>query len=1058
MKLIRYIPILLLSGFLKAQTYAPDTSFKFQNALLDLIGYKIQYVVGGNSKVILAYVEYPATGINGKGRSEYAAIDRSGNIIETYSGSYITNSLTEKSFLYTTDSGVYQFNLETKERKHIEPEGKNFNIEKIENDRIITKEFVVLSNSQQFFNYVIYDLQWNRLATIGSSYLETQPNSGNKFNISALRVDVNKNTWISVIKVTKEKLMSLQLYKILPQEKVLTNNHLVFEKSDNDLLIGDYEDAFERYTAFIGDTLAVLKKINQGRDFELRKIDFNGNFLSFNVILPRSFNYSRFLKANSSKSIAFFNRYSGEGVIVDEKGNINYLKGTNVDYEFEVKCDSNSLYYRDNGRKLHEVDLSTLKDNIRGISVPTGHFEGQISFIQSLNNSDYWIGYKTPFTAYSWPHDNSRYYVKYRREKEIFRLPKIVKQFFYIGGNTVAVQTEEGKKILIDGNNNQKELSQIVGELVYADTIHKHIYATDSGQLRRYSFDGIPDTQFIWEGGKLRTNIVVTDDGKIYHAGVRYEATGEKDAGFEEKSVIENTSLVPIFHLRKVWNTVFLFDGRCIDICAASAYLTDQNSGKYIKAEEKIGNNPSYEVYENIIGRDSLVLIGLNKILPNLKLDSSVKIKGTFKESFNRVDYRIGTDKWIDVLPNHDLLVALDNKLYYYTTKNPLWVEIRKLPDEIILTDSLKKNGLRFETFSSDGSEVEVKIRREYYEYGNGQIVTPTYSLDNVGKLEGKKLLLGGQPGRLTLVAQSQNAGQPYYKQVKIINPSTEYSVFGLKDTTLYIDFKPFPLSFTASDDIKSVIIAKVDGEAGYLKDGMIYPTGKPGTITITLSHEATEKYAAHLRTFFWQVNRYSQTISYEGLMPDDMTYVLSDKRFPFKIPGSASSRLPLSYRLVDENLITDKLFEIRGDAVYLQPNYQSILMENGYDKLGKPIRLVVTGNQTGNDQFNPVSSTFSIIFNYWIGNLQSPAATVFPNPFTNYFYVATEEDYLSDILMLDLSGREVYRLKAEKQMELGTTSLKKFGSYFPVTTIPKGTYLLVYYIHGKKYVQKVVK
>lgn len=1058
MKLIHYIPILLLSGFLKAQTYAPDTSFKFQNALVDFTGYKIQYVEGGNSKVILAYVEFPATGINVRGRCEYAAIDRSGNIIDTYSGRYITNSLTEKSFLYTTDSSVYQFNLETKEKKRIEPEGKNLNIEKIENDRIITKESVAIPNSQQAFSYVIYDLQLKRLAVVSSSYLDIQPNSGSQFNISALRVDANKNIWISVIKVSNDKRMSLQLYKMMPQEKELTNNHLVFEKSDNDLLIGDYEPPFGRYTAFIGDTLVVKREINQGKDYELRKIDFSGTYLSFKVILPRSFNRSFFLKTNTSKSITIFNEYSGEGIIVDEKGNVKYLKGTNVDYKFEVKCDSNSLYYRDKWYRFHEIDLTTLEDNIRGASVPTGRFEGQISFIQSLNNSEYWIGYTAPLTPYTWPADNSRFFVKYRRGKEIFRFPKVVKQFFYIGGNTVAVQTKEGKKVLIDGNNNQTELSQIAGELVYADTIHKHIYATDSNQLSRYSFDGISDKQFTWEGGKLRTNIVVTDDGKVYHAGARFEANGKKDSSFEEKSVTETTSLVPIFHLRKVWNTVFLFDGRCIDLCAASAYLTDQNSGKYIKAEEKIGYNPSYEVYENIIGRDSLLLIGLNKILPNLKMDSSVKIKGRFKDSFNKVDFRIGTNKWIDVLPNHDLLVALDNKLYYYTTQNPLWVEIRKLPDEIVLTDSLKKNGLRFETFSSDGSEVEVKIRSEYYEYSSGLIVTPTYSLDKVGRLEGKKLLLGGQSGRLTLVAQSRNAGQPYYKQVNISYPSLKYSDFWVKDTTLYIDFKPFPLSFIASDEVKSVITAKAEGEGGYLKDGIIYPTGKPGTINITLSHGATEKYASALRTFFWKVNRYSQTISYEGLTPDDNTYVISDKRFPFKIQGSASSGLPLSYSLVDKNLITDKLFEIRGDVVYLQPNYESILIENGYDKLDKPIQVVVTGNQTGNDQFNPVSSTFSIIFNYWIGNLQSPAVTVFPNPFINYFYVATEEDYLSDVLMLDLSGREVYRLKAEKQMELGTTSTKKFGSYFPVTNIPKGTYLLVYYIRGKKYVQKIVK
>ncbi len=1049
--------LLFIHGILKAQVYTPDTSFKFQNASIEFPSYRVQYVSEVNSKVMIARIERPAGGVNDINPAENAVIDTEGNVLANFEGYYIANSLTEEGFLYVAPSDPLNgrtsqtifFNIKTLAKTPLNQPLSA--VDKIENERIIVK-----TN-----HFKVYDLRGNLLSTLDINYLGTSGNSKIQFYIGEVRVDENKNVWVWVSKETEGQAAVLQLYRLSPEEKLMTSNHLVFEKSLKELGInGQY---LRGNVAFENNTLVIRSTDLSRKLWEMRKIDFEGNFTSFKVSLPLEahpegyYKQYSFLRAKNTDYLVIDILREGF-FFVDNQGNVSKIQVLDRQYDFEreLKIEDNKLYYKDTKANLHEIDIKTLKDSIKKVPVSTGRFEGQISFIQSLTNADYWIGYRDPYKT-SWNADNERVYVKYRREKEIFRFPKVAKAFLYMGGKTVLLQSFDDEKIRIDENNQQTQLPQIEGRPVYVDTLHQHIYSVNDDKLLRYSFNAVPDTEFKWEGGKLMTNIVVTDDGKIFHAGGLFSPNGQKETGFEEIKISRNGNGVHITHLKKVWNTVFLFDGECSEGCYGVVYRYEQKLNKYIKLDLYSGFYPYFLRHESIVGRDSLLLVGFDKTLPDLKIDSSLQIKGKFRDSFNKYYYLPSSNKWVDILPDKRILATLDNRLYRYHTKNPLWVEIRNLPSYVVLTDSLKKNGLSFETFSSDGSEVTVKVRNEIHTYDRGVV---TASQEHIGKTEGKKLVLGGQTGRLTLVAQSRNGGQPYYATIEVGLPQSQSSYISLKDTALYVDFKPFRPTYYNHSDPGLPLTVEAEGEGGYWKEGLLYPTGKPGVIHITISHKSTLRYAAQRKTFTLQVNRYAQTISYSGRTSPNSVYHLSALRFPFKIPGATSSKLPLVYATIDGNNITDKLFYIRQDTIYLKPDYESILMEEGWNSIEKPIRFVVNGNQAGNDLYNPVNASFSVEFNYWIDKLASQEVTVFPNPLSTYFYIASVKGNVSEVYLYDLSGKEAGRLKSEADIPLGVSANKveTTGNYFSTLQIPRGTYLLVFYVDGKRYTKKVTK
>ncbi len=1050
------------SSVLWAQIYAPDTAFKFENATFELPAYKIQAIIAFNSKTMIARVERPLKNVIGKYTVESAVIDTAGNIKGSFLGTYIRNSLTEEGFWFvpysnrSSDStfSVNYFDLKTFGK--ISLDIKDHAVTKVENDRIITNGSV---NTQYGYKVQtnVYNLQGNRQSLINTTFLSPKITTDNNgFSLQEIRVDPEKNVWVLVIKDNDNQADALQLYKLKPHEQLLTTNNLVFEKST--LQLGMSEEAFLwQQCTFHGDTILVKSTKEFGTLRELLKIDFKGNVLSFKATLslinndPNT-NYI-YLQSTATRYVTFKIEKKGFAFL-DEQGKLSIIRISDVDEE-SIHVENNYLYYADKGLKTYRLDIKTLAITPINRKIPTDTFQEEITNIQSLTNSDFWVGYKDPY-----PYSNIQRFVKFRQGVEVYRFSESVNRIFYLGGNLVLLQTSNAEKVVIDGANNQNYLTGLSGQIVYVDTLRRHIYTSNNDKVNRYFFDGKADDAFLWEGGKLTTNIVVNDDGKIYHAGGRFEANGKRDKQFIEIILRQRFGMgMPIVHIKKVWNSLFLFDGECLEGCGGSVYRYDPSNDKYLKLDPTFTSfTHYYQKYESIAGRDSLLLVGFDKILPDLTKDSSFTVKGMFRTSFNQAFYTPTLNKYVDVLPNHDILAVLDNKIYLYSTKNTRWVEVRNLPSEIILSDSLKKNGITFETYSSDGSDVIVKVRAVKYSYSDGGV--EPYSVDGIARVEGKKLVLGGQEGSITLTAQSANGGDLFYTDIRVGLPTLQSSIIRARpiDTTMYVDFKPFAFSYSVN--INKALNVTTQGESAFIKDGVVYPTGKPGPFVVTISHEATSTHSANTQRLFWRVERYAQTITLEGLNANEIMYNVSTLSFPFKLPVHASSKLPLTFKGIDNNEITAKLFYISNDTVYLKPNYENILKEVGLNKVGIPITLVINATQQGNANYIPISTDFSLAFNYWIENIEEPTVSVFPNPFKDHLYITSDNYNVPEAYLFDVSGKELMKLKIENQVWLGKSATKKerIGNYFSIFSVPQGNYILVFFIDGKRYVQKITK
>ncbi len=1023
-------------NFARAQVYAPDTTFHFHNAVFNIQAYKFTNIYATNNKFTLANVELPAKEENNVSNSPLILIDSTGKITGTFPNStLIPNSFSENGFWFSTydnsyynDSAFffhyYDFKTLQKTTHSFKKPGNYYSSIKIENGCLMLRQ-----EPEGYQSFYIYSLEGKLLSTINTKTLYKEIFGFQKYSIEDLSVDKDQNIWLLIHKDISYTDGNLQLYKIKSGEN-LSSDNLVFEKTSKELgTIGVY---LWGRAKFFENTI-ILQKINDAfKPRELVKIDFKGNLLSYTVQLPlinndpnTNYDFFNSLNTNYITLKTENNRYH----FIDNNGRLGTLDFSDRTIK-SILVEGTSVYYIDNLLRLHQIDIPTLKEIESSNKIPEIRFEAGITYIQSLTNNDYWLGHKNPYNNY-------KTFIKFHQSKPHFKYDKEVSRVFYLGNNDLVLQAVDGEKVLIDGQNNTTILSEMDGEIMFADTLHRHFYTNiPNGGVRRYNYNQVRDSSFIWQNGILKSELVVTDNKKIYYQGARFNFDGTPDKTFQSIEIKDYFHGLTIYRLSKLWNSLSLVSGYCSEGCGGQIYQWDKDGAQPLQ----ISNNIYQYLYKYLYltGRGSLLVDAFDKIMPDLTIDNSFKVKARFDIRNNWITLASKQYKPIDVLPNHDLLAVLNNKIYRLSTKNSLWVEIRNLPDTLIISDSLIQTGIMLNVFSSDNSSVMLHLKP---------------SSEKVAHLEGKKLVLDGNEGMITLVAQSIKGGQAFELSVRVQNPILQLSSIKVspRDTSLHVDFKPFP--FIYSSDIGVPLSITVEGTGVYLIDNMVYPTGKPGSVRVKVSHKATLTHYANQREVNWNIDRYSQTVKTEN-------FNLAPSYFPFKIPISTSANLPVNYTI---SYGIFELITIRQDTIFLNPEFRNILREKGWYSLGTPINFTISGKQEGNNQFSSLAFSFEINLDYWEENLFAPEINVFPNLFKDYIYISGPDiQELSEVYLLDMLGRKVSYLipDGNNYVWMGYTSSKKdkIAAYTNTKHVGNGNYLLVFNLNGKRYTYRVMK
>lgn len=1030
--------VLLFLGlsFAKAQIYAPDTTFRFQNANFSIPSHKYRAILASSNKFTLVNLEYPKKDENYYPTPPPALIDSSGKVVETFDNrSLIPNSFDESGFWlnsylndYSNDStfilDYYDLTLLKKTPHHFKKITNSLNDPKIENGYLIDTH-----RGSDDTDVFIYNLTSKSFIKLSTKSLYKTVFEFQKYYVQDIRIDKEQNIWLLIFKAINYFEGNLQLYKIAPNE-TLNDNSIIFEKTPAELSTNGA--ALWQNAKFSGDTI-ILQRVN---DYftprELVKIDLKGDILPFKVSLPLLDNDPNTNYSISNLSVSDYiiltsgkNQYA----FVDKNGLLSHLDLSDKNI-ISVLTQGKSIFYTDNLFELHEIDISTLKEVESSKKAPIINYEAGIVYIQSLDNNDYWVAYKNPYNTNS-------FFIKFHQNKRQFSYPKEVLRGFYAGKNDFILQATDGEKVLIDGQNKSTILSTIEGEIVLVDTTNKHIYTNfDNQTVYRYNYKQQRDSTFNWEGGKLKSNLVVSNTKKVHYLGNRFNFDGSIDKTFASINISDSDYGGKVYRLNKLWDKISFVNGSCSHGCAGAVYQWSASENQPVQVITDVLQYLYKYLY--LAGRDSLLLDGFNKILPDLSTDSNFVVKGRFdtKNIWNTIDSR--QYKPIDILPNHDLLVNYNNQIYRLSPKNSVWVEIRNLPELITLSDSLIQAGIMLDVFSSDKSTVKLQLKA---------------SSEKVAHLEGEKLVLEGKEGVVTLLAQSVKGGQPFEISLNIRKPILQISTIKAtpNDTSLFINFTPF--RFTYSSDINVPLSVKVEGNAGYLKDGMIHPTGKLGYIYINISHEATSTNYANEKHVYWQVNRHPQTV--ESI---DLKLVLAD--FPFKIPFTTSAQLPIDYTI---NSGLEELFIIKKDTIYLNPEFRTILKKHGWYNYGSPISFAINGTQEGNALFAPISFSFNTGFDYWSSNLNLPDINVYPTIFNETINISGPDiNELSDIYLLDTQGQKVADLKhmENNYRWIGYTSSKKdkLAALIDTRNIQEGNYLLVFKLSGVQHVRKVMK
>lgn len=1038
-----FIPISI-----SAQIYAPDTTFRFSASTFRLPAYKFIGITASTKNFTLAQIQPAYRDANYQTYSTTALLDANGQIVTSITdGQVVPNSLTDNGFWVSTtqypsetDSVFHLYYFDISSQKQIPYQIKLKypvrSIESIENGCAVFQHIDDYTNT---LLYYVYDLEKGLISIVNPNQISTKRFSSEQFYIQELRVDENKNTWVLAVKYSSSTPTSLQLHKVKSFE-TLSAKSLIFEKTKEQL--GIVNVSFWLNPSFFENHIIFQRNNDPFKPRELIKIDLQGNILLEISILPLVNNdpntFYDFIKTTNSTYICF-RVGQASYYFLDKAGKLsNYTIPT--DKYSNVIIENDKLIYVDNASKIHVIDIPTLKELNDYKPVPIIDYQPAISYIKTLDNADYWLGYQNPYQS-------SQFFVKYRQNKEIFRLEGTGVKIYNLSKNDVLIQDINGKIRKFDAANNQTLLPISDNNIVYIDTLHSHIYTnTNGGELNRYFYDGKQDSSFKWAGGEIRTDIIVDDNGKIHSLGKRFISNGSIDPTFQEADIrpFSNFNGPPIFILKKIGSNILMLNGACSEGCGGQIYVWNQNENA---AKQINGNFWEYMVrYQQISKRDSLILIGFDKVLPNLQTDLGFQIKG-IKPTLGYSLYT-QTPKTIDILPNHDLLIASGKELIRYSTKNNIWVEIRNLKGQISLNDSLLKSGIDLDVFSSDNSAVQLQVENI------SDTTKIAYLVDN-------RLLFTGKEGVVKLTAKSVKGGTPFEIQFQVNDSRLQNSTIRISpsDTTLYVGFKPFPLTIITDNNLPLTI--KTEGNGAFLKDGIVYPTGNKGFLRINVSHEATNSFRANSQTLTFWIQPLQQKISYIGIDSLTNTYYLPESAFPFKIPVQTSSKLPIRYTINNWNLNLAQIFHISNDSIYLNPNYNEVRHKFQTDY--SPIGFTVNGYQSGNNVFQ--STFFSVNIQLLLPQEEPLLAPleVFPNPFDSEINIyCPNQETITEAFIYDFTGKLIKKFSITSNDYWSF----QFPFYSPYTQIvklfvddiPKGKYLFVFTANGQKITKRIIK
>lgn len=1039
---------LFLPISISAQVYAPDTTFRFSTSTFKLPAYKFIGVTASNKDFTLAQIQPANRDSNYQTYANTALLDAKGQIVTNITdGQIIPNSLTNNGFWVSTtqylseaDSVFHLYYFDIASQKKIPHQLKLKypvrSIVRIENDCAI---FQNIDNHTNVISYYIYDLEKGFIAEINPDHIPAKKFSLERLYVQEVRIDKEKNTWVLAIKNLTDTSTTLQLYKVKPHE-FLSQSNLIFEKTDIEL--GNRGGSIWNSSNFFENMIILRRNANPFKPRELIKIDLQGNILPEISILPLVNNdpntFYDFIKTTNSTYICFRVGQS-DYYFLDKVSKLSNYKIPTDKYS-NVIIENDKLIYVDNASEIHIIDIPTLKELNDYKPVPIIDYQPAISYIQTLANDDYWLGYQNPYQS-------SQFFVKYIQNKEVFRFEGIGVKIYHLSKNNVLIQDINGRIQRFDAANNQTLLPISDNNIVYVDTLHSHIYTnTNGGELNRYFYDGKQDLSFKWTGGGVKTDIIVDDNGKIHSLGKRFLSNGSIDPAFLDTGIelITNYYSATVFTLNKIGDNILMLNGACSMGCVGIFYFWSKNENSAKKINTNFWKYPIQ--FQQIVQRDSLILLGYTKIFPNLQVDTSFKINGI--KSSPIYPFLTSTPKTIDILPNHDLLIASGKELLRYSTKNNLWVEIRNLKGGISLNDSLLKSGIDLDVFSSDNSAVKLQIEN----------VSDT---TKIAYLAGNRLFFTGKEGIVKLTAKSVKGGTPFEIQFSINDWRLQNSTIKItpSDTTLYVGFKPFPISIKADKNLPLII--KTEGNGAFLKDGIIYPTGNKGFLRINVSHEAINGFRANNQTFTFWIQPLQQKIGYIGIDSLSNTYYLPESAFPFKIPVQTSSKLPIRYTLSVGHRNLAQIFHISNDSIYLNSAYKELRQKFQTDY--SPISLMINGYQSGNNAFHP--TFFSVNIQLLLPQ-EEPLLTpleVFPNPFDSEINIyCPNQEIITEAFIYDFTGKLVkkYAITSNDYWSF------QFPFYSPqmqavklfTDDIPKGKYLLIFTANNQKITKRIIK
>lgn len=1048
-KIICCILIFIYVPKLNAQVYAPDTTFHFQHPKFELPLYQYNNILDFNSKYTIASVNVPSQDLNYGTKPAIVAMDSAANILTSIDNAYyLPNSLTNDGFYAYGYNEYPSYKDSTFVLQYFKLKKQTWEERKIKMPFVSTSGlaynngyFTIIDYNKESRPSIYFDSTGHKYFEIDATRLIPEKYTITNFSIVTSQLDNENNLRILVnkeVRTQNNTKSELQYYSLKPNEN-LTNDKLIFSKPLSDIRLEYLPNSF--VASFYKNQIVLIERKIQDSTVVLVRLDLKGNLIEKPLKFTINPNDYYYLHTFENTDYVFLYDQKGKYILISDDNKISRL-----DYGYLIKHNE-ARYVSSNKEFVKKIDITTLTESSILLAPKTQMLLKPV-VIQVLDNGGFWVGYYNFYEA------NSAFFAYFYDNKYRFSLNNMHSNIYYLSKNKVLLHTRDAKTMIVDEQNIQTQLTKVEGTILYVDTLYKHIYCNANAQLKRYSFMGEPDSLFHWEGKfendesyytTLKDRIIVANDGKLYYKGTRYLANGKLDSTFSRiiPKDIGYTSATPIVTLKKVWNTYTLLDGRSFISYTGDKYQWKENDSipvletKFVNFWTEMINELAKTVY-----RDSIWLKGNRRILPNMEVDSSFMVKSP--------------EQIQGILPNHDLLGIVDNKIYRFTTKNNIWLEFKNLPDSFTMNDSLLKKGYTIEVYTSDGSDVELSVMSYSSSPPNAKIV-------------GNKLYYFGTGAEYIVVkAKSKKGGIPIQKGINIAPvqlPPLPNSTFVCtpKDTILYVDFKPFKFNCVANNDANFPVNINVSG-AAYYKDGWIYSTGKEGSFTVRVSHARTEKYESSYLDKYYYAHKYTQEIYKNGnlLKQNQYLYSIKSTDFPLKLPFSASSQLPIKYKIATYYDLPYELFDIQHHTIYLNPTYSNILKKSPLTEYGEPISFSILGYQEGSDKFQPISFYFDISYRYYEESLGIQEFEVFPNPFNFHLYINPTSQGVQSARLFDLNGNLIAELKQEIKKKNRTQPLLENTEtnvlYFPTPNIPNGYYLLEFIINDKRYVKRVIK